>query len=463
MGSSLLNTIYQNRSTLLEEVEQHIAQGADLNHITEYGESVLRVASNNGRFDVIKLLIDHGADQSQLGWTDIFHVIAYGSKENLMEGVTGGCDLEARDYWSRTPLLFSILVGDTGKTDILLNAGADRDAVGRCWKVPLAYATQKDDADMLVWLIEQGFDIEQRDEFQYTPLITASEAGAIKCVRALLEKGADLYAENHIPDQAIGVASNIEVVMTLVEAGADLNDMDREARSEMLGYRYNEEPDTSKEEYTKGHRRTFGRKNPERSVNPFWYAMVKCGGSGYHASSKFEKNRDIYKGEPVWSYDRFGKSINLLPDGRFIEIAGEHEDHYDPDFCIYNDVFVHDGKGSCDIYCYPRETFPPTDFHTATLIENQIYIIGNLGYGEDRKAGFTPVYRLNIETFAIEEVKTTGDMPGWISDHKAVYDGQSMITISGGKLIINKKGEEDYVDNHETFCLCLKSMEWSKN
>ncbi len=123
-----------------------------------------------------------------------------------------------------------------------------------------------------------------------------------------------------------------------------------------------------------------------------------------------------------------------LPDGRVIEIAGEHEDYYDPDFCIYNDVFVHDRKGNCDIYIYPREVFPPTDFHTATLAGEHIYIIGNLGYLEDRRPGYTQVFRLDIKTLKVERLETRGAMPGWISKHKASYDGQSVITVKNGKI-----------------------------
>jgi hypothetical protein len=41
-------------------------------------------------------------------------------------------------------------------------------------------------------------------------------------------------------------------------------------------------------------------------------------------------------------------SLTLLPDGRAIQIGGEHEDYYDPDFCIYNDVFVHEPDRSID-------------------------------------------------------------------------------------------------------------------
>ena len=462
MKKSLLSVTYQNSDNLLEELKALLDEGESPNYITKYNESPLRVASNNGRFDAIKLLLEKGADGSQLGWSNIFHVMAYDTIECLEKVITDDCDLEHRDFWSRTPLLFSILVGDTNKTAMLIEAGADVAAVGRCGKTPLAYAIQKDNVAMLKCLLEHGFNPEQRDEFFNTALIEASEHSSVKCLKSLIDRGADLFAENQVSEQAIAVASNLEIVTALVEAGSDINGVSKETRAKVLGYSVDEAPVISEEEYFKGRARVFGTSNPERANNPFWLAMVKCGGTAYHAASKFDKKRIIYKDGPVWSFDRFGKSITPLPDGRIIEIAGEHEDHYDPDFCIYNDVFVHDGQGHCEIYTYPRDLFPPTDFHTATLADGYIYIIGNLGYGEDRRPGYTQAFRLEINTLKMERVETTGDIPGWINRHKAKYDGKSTITIEGGKLIIDQNGKEGYIDNEYQYSLCLKSMEWKR-
>ena len=106
-------------------------------------------------------------------------------------------------------------------------------------------------------------------------------------------------------------------------------------------------------------------------------------------------------------------------DGRILLIAGEHEDYYDPDFYIYNDVVVRHPDGRIDIFGYPRDVFPPTDFHTATLVGNDIVIIGSLGYLEERKPATTPVTVLDLETFTISKVVTSGPAPGWIHYHEA--------------------------------------------
>ncbi len=90
-------------------------------------------------------------------------------------------------------------------------------------------------------------------------------------------------------------------------------------------------------------------------------------------------------------------------------IAGEHEDCYDPDFQIYNDVVVLHPDGRMDILGYPREIFPPTDFHSATLVGEQIFIIGGLSYPEERQAAKTRVYCLKLQTsfhFALRHLRS---------------------------------------------------------
>jgi hypothetical protein len=151
--------------------------------------------------------------------------------------------------------------------------------------------------------------------------------------------------------------------------------------------------------------------------------------------------------DPDWCFQRFGMTRTAMSDERILCIGGEHEDWYDPDFCIYNDVTVlrpdagHSevtiDSGAVEIYGYPPEEFPPTDFHSATLVDRQVYVIGRLGYANERKGGVTPIFRLNVDALRIEQVPATGPCPGWIYSHHASYDaGRHAITVRGGKIHI---------------------------
>jgi hypothetical protein len=184
---------------------------------------------------------------------------------------------------------------------------------------------------------------------------------------------------------------------------------------------------------------------------------------GYDALLDTVHSRDVARDPPpVWCAMRFGQSITLLPDGRVVQSGGEHEDDYDPDFCIYNDVFVHNRDGSIIIFGYPEAVFPPTDFHTATLIDGGIYVIGALGYAGKRLYGQTPVHRLDTGTFRMERLDLSGEEPGWIYDHRAVRVGPHEIRVSGGKVVTAIGGEEIHTDNAKTFLLDVESLIWRR-
>lgn len=461
---SLLKLAYNNQPDLYMETKRHLESGADPNERSPYNETALNVTARLGRFDVVKLLIDFGADKEQLKWTPLFEALAFGTIEDAKTILMQESDIKARDYWDRTPLHLAIQTGQPKKVELILKYGANLEERGHCEKLALEYAFVSDDSAMLEYLIQKGADIHEYNGFGNTLLIEATLNNAIKCVRSLIKAGADVLQKDRSPHGGTGAmahAENPEIVFILFEAGGDLNDTGAEVRGKMLGLGKIERPDIKKDEYMRSKYRIFGTKNPEISHNKFWREMVKANCNAWKPRDLFDDTEDL-SGPPVWCYNRFGKSINRLPNGEFIEIGGEHEDFYDPDFCIYNDVIHHKGNGDFDIYTYPKEIFPPTDFHTATLVENHIYIIGNLCYHGQRKFRDTPVYRLNTKTFVIEKVETYGENPGWIYSHKAYLEGDDSIKIKGGKIIALQDGKEAEQSNRTVYELCLKTLKWSR-
>lgn len=188
--------------------------------------------------------------------------------------------------------------------------------------------------------------------------------------------------------------------------------------------------------------------NPTRLDNPLWNWLVRTRWDAYNANNLYA-GPSAFDAGPMWSFQRFGKSETALSDGRVIHIGGEHEDHYDPDFFIYNDVTVIDLTGAIAIYGYPPENFPPTDFHSATQVADAIYVIGRLGYAETRAIGVTPVYKLSLDSMRIESVGTHGDPPGWIYRHQATLasDGHSIIVSAGERWLGDQCAIRENVDS----------------
>src|ERR1700676_1555780 len=103
----------------------------------------------------------------------------------------------------------------------------------------------------------------------------------------------------------------------------------------------------------------FGKANPERMRQEFWEWMVrgddsepeekvgelasvglmmrdgklKSGFGPYRARDLFNVPLNREDG-PIWTFERMGATRCILADGRILCIGGEHEDSYDPDFCI---------------------------------------------------------------------------------------------------------------------------------
>jgi hypothetical protein len=125
---------------------------------------------------------------------------------------------------------------------------------------------------------------------------------------------------------------------------------------------------------------------------------------------------------------------------------------------------IHDGKGKFEIYGYPKEAFPPTDFHSATLVGEWIYIIGCIGYPEQRQEGRTPVYRLKVPSWEIEEVETSGEIPSWLHGHRSNYEVERhVIRIDGGDQFAAGEGDRlQIIPNTESFELDLSSFRWRK-
>ncbi len=245
----------------------------------------------------------------------------------------------------------------------------------------------------------------------------------------------------------------------MLDAGADPNNLQFEIRRALVGLPA--EPsvrhfDATPEAFSRGAQRRFGVSNPERMDDPFWMAMVRSGISAWLARTQFSDKPSSIE-HPVWCAERFGQSISFLPDGRIIQIAGEHEDGYDPDFCIYNDVFVHYPDGRIEIYGYPAEVFPPTDFHTATLVGDTIYLIGSLGYQHQRVQSETPVFALDTRTLRITRLETSGDASGSIYRHRAVLTPTGRIRVFGGRI---DRGDDAHSDNDAMFELDLACLVW---
>jgi hypothetical protein len=203
----------------------------------------------------------------------------------------------------------------------------------------------------------------------------------------------------------------------------------------------------------------FGNANPQPMNNSLWEWLIESRLDAYSANEAFNGPSSIDAG-PMWCFQRFGQSTTQLPDGRTVLIGGEHEDHYDPDFYIYNDIVIAAENERPQIWGYPREVFPPTDFHSATLIGERIVVIGNLGYPKDRRECLTQVWLVDCNDWSVSSVESTGNAPGWIHGHQASLQDDSRILINGGRL--DRGAKSRLIENIDDWLLHVKGWRWER-
>jgi ankyrin repeat protein len=435
-----------------------VEQGVEVNGSGDDARSVLTRSTAVGNFDIVKILLDAGADSSLLGWNNLMQTVVFGSVEELEVQLQQEADLEAVDSCGRTAWLLSLQVGDLAKAKRLLSAGVNFLAVGDSKQQPIMYAVKSGNLALLNWLIELKCDVNTADEDNQTPLMLAAKLNDVEAVGVLLTAGAIPCQAGKYYCDAIGKTTSREIVEQLLAVGESFSEVYGSVRRSFTKMPSMRTWQLDIQDYQAHKHPQFGMTNPEEVKFPLWVEMVKFGASAYALRTYYQD--EDYTGA-VWCFSRFGRSSTLLSDNRVIDIAGEHEDSYDPDFHIYNDVVVYDGQGGFTIYNYPRDVFQPTDFHSATYFENWIYIIGNLGYPKDRVIGMTPVYRLNCTSFQIEKVITHGQAPGWISGHHAILkDG--CIHISGGEVWQKRRGKTKLRKNQSTYIFDLEQHHWQK-
>ena len=145
----------------LEIVRLLIDAGADLDKADDFGRTQLLVASENGYLEVVELLIKAGA---KLDMVDVYGV---------------------------TPLYSACQYGHFEVVELLIKAGADTDKATNDRVTPLYIACQYGHLDVVRLLVVSGADKDKADNDGVTPLFSACQEGHLDIVQLLIYAGAD--------------------------------------------------------------------------------------------------------------------------------------------------------------------------------------------------------------------------------------------------------------------------------
>ena len=379
-------------------------------------------------------------DQDDAGVTALMRAVRSGNVDKIRLLLACGADPELTDHLDRTALDWAVSRDFIPGIELLLNYGVDRGYHPKYPRRPM-------DADLPV--------------FEPGPEAWGEEMLPQTIGRALLDISIRKLAAQEDPFRpipAIGMVRSLAALQLFLDEGDPLTDAPLFARCKYLGLEANGEIHCSRDEYLESGARVFGKTNGEVIKNPFYTDMVHSAASATTARFHFESWLEdcLPEGTPIWSNDRVGISLTRLANGNWVQIGGQYDDAPEYDYCVYNDVIEYDGRGEFTIYGYPKDVFPPTDHHSATLINDHLYVIGGLGDFIDDDLQQTNVYRWNIQSKQFEQVVTQGQSPQQLFKHTASYDPhRQAIIISGGKrhTDVSKPAE----CNEELFVLDLRN------
>ena len=210
----------------------------------------LHLASEIGRLEVARTLIEHGARVSARnkdGWTPLHLASQEGRLEVAHMLIEHGADVSAQNFDGQTPLhlvspshrnrvQFHGLV-DSGRPQVaqmLIKHGADVSAQDKVGEVPLHRASQAGWLGVARILIELGADVSVHNKDGQTPVHLAVRAGQLEVARILIECGTSVSARNkdgHTPLHLASKAGWLEVARMIIERGADVSAQDKDGQT----------------------------------------------------------------------------------------------------------------------------------------------------------------------------------------------------------------------------------------
>ncbi|KAF5401982.1 Ankyrin repeat domain-containing protein 17 [Paragonimus heterotremus] len=230
--SSTRNTALHYAATAghLDCVRLLLQYNAPMEVQNETGHTPLMEATSNGHIDVARCLIEHGCDinthSTEFKESALTLASYKGHAEMVRFLLEAGADHEHRTDEMHTALMEAAMEGHVEVARLLLAHGANVNIPKESYESPLTLAACGGHTELAHLLIGYGADIEEVNDEGYTPLMEAAREGHEETVALLLAVGADVNARTEeTQETALTLAACggfIEVCEMLLNAGADI-------------------------------------------------------------------------------------------------------------------------------------------------------------------------------------------------------------------------------------------------
>ena len=226
---------------LVETIQFLLAQGVDVNSVSEWQGSALNPAASHGHVEVVKLLLNNGADANsgsgRNGYLRALHCAMLNPECETARAITqllldAGADIDSfTNVACQTPLFLAIEVGSTQLCQFLLAKGANVHSRDVKQQTCLHFACRTGNRDIVEVLLQYGADINALQS-ERNALYCAAREGHQGVVDVLLNFGASAEAKLLQQAQALHYASrrgHTRTVRRLLQYGIDVEvvDVDR--------------------------------------------------------------------------------------------------------------------------------------------------------------------------------------------------------------------------------------------
>lgn len=179
------------------------------------GIPALLWAAERGYKQLMTLLLDMGADidiQNKKEWitgTALHKVVVHRDASMVRLLLDKGANIEAVDQLKKTPLHHAITEVFEEMVNLLLERGARLDVKDYRGTTPLEIAVASGADVIISALLDYGADIEARNEAGRTALHQAVEYGSVPTVTLLLNRGADIHARGRHGETPLTLARDL--------------------------------------------------------------------------------------------------------------------------------------------------------------------------------------------------------------------------------------------------------------
>jgi len=189
------------------------------------------LAIANGHLDIVKSLIESGANVDSLDkslMTPLHYAASKGCADIIRLLIEKGASINAVSGDSKTPLILACANNDLNAVELLINNGANpcvRDNFGYSPLMTAVFYANEKVADMLIkFEVKKGVNKFRLIDFN-DALIIACSKGLEETIRALLANGADVNVKHNLgitPLICAARSAKPAVADILIKAGADI-------------------------------------------------------------------------------------------------------------------------------------------------------------------------------------------------------------------------------------------------